>query len=107
MPQTRLLNLPTGEETRVPTPAAGNGQRASELPPRPQPVQFDLGEPQASAMTGGPTQARPRIVVPGSFAPPASTQTAAVVPATRQTTTPPARVEQAPKAKVQTQTGAS
>src|SRR5205085_887842 len=97
MPQTRLLNLPTGEETRVPTPPTGNGQRASELPPRPQPVQFDLGEPKASAMPGGPTQARPRIVVPVSFAPPASNQTAAVVPATTQTTPPPARVEQARK----------
>ncbi|HYX40326.1 MAG TPA: serine/threonine-protein kinase, partial [Pyrinomonadaceae bacterium] len=104
MPQTRLLNLPTGEETRVPTPAptpaTDNGQRANNLPPRPQPVQFDLDNQPAGAQPRGTTHAHPRIVVPFSVAPTADNQTAAHAPLQTQTTAPPARVDAAHNGKV-------
>ena len=100
MPQTRLLTLPTGEETRVPTPTTDNGQRANNLPPRPQPVQFDLDNQPAGAQPRGTTHAHPRIVVPFSVAPTADNQTAANAPLQTQTAAPPARVDPARNGKV-------
>ncbi|PYS91833.1 MAG: hypothetical protein DMF64_10870 [Acidobacteria bacterium] len=104
MPQTRLLTLPTGEETRVPTPTTDNGQRTNDLPPRPQPAQFDLGsQPVTGTQRGGTTHAHPRIVVPFSVALPANNQTATNAPAQTQTAATPARVDPARNGQVQQQ----
>jgi serine/threonine protein kinase len=99
MPQTRLLTLPDGEQTRVPTPAPNNGQRTNDLPPRPQPAQFDLDKQPVNAQPGSATRAHPRIVVPFAVPPLADDQPAANAPLQTQTTAPPARVETARNGK--------
>ncbi len=95
MPQTRLLTLPNGDETRPLAPAMATG-RTNELPPRPQPVQFAVKEPAQALPTHAPV--RPRIVVPVTVAPVlakrASVQDG---PAPAQKQPLPARVEAACK----------
>ncbi len=88
MPQTRLLAMPNGDETRPLTQVA----RVDELPPRPQPVQFAIKEQAQLPRTNAPV--RPRIVVPVSTAPAAEKlATVKDLPAPVQKTPLPARVE--------------
>ncbi|HEX8071454.1 MAG TPA: protein kinase [Pyrinomonadaceae bacterium] len=72
MPQTRLLTLPTGEETRPLSPATA--QRLTELPPQPLPAQFE--SQRAAAQAPRAPHARPRIVVPVATAPPPAAEPA-------------------------------
>ena len=95
MPQTRLLVMPTGEETRPLTPIR-TAQREEDLPPRPQPAQFaqraQTGLPRADAPV------RPRIVVPVAVAPEVAPKAAAVVQRPAEKPALPARAETPRKA---------
>ncbi|MFL6208982.1 MAG: protein kinase domain-containing protein [Pyrinomonadaceae bacterium] len=97
MPQTRLLVMPTGEETHQ-LPPVRAAQRAEELPPRPQPVQFELRQQgQQAGLMRGDAPTRPRIVVPVTLPPPIETKPAHVAPMPAQQSQPPARVDAAHK----------
>ncbi len=101
MPQTRLLVMPAGEETRI-SERTRNGQAASDLPPRPQPAQFEL-RPPVALMKGDPP-ARPRIVVPVAVKQELTQKVAAaVVPAPTSKVAPPARVAETPRNEVMKQ----
>ena len=92
MPQTRLLVMPTGEETLLPRARAA--QTTNELPPRPQPAQFEL-QNQPGLMRGDPP-ARPRIVVAVAPAPPVENKPAPVAPAPPRPNAPVPRAETRP-----------
>jgi serine/threonine protein kinase len=98
MPQTRLLVMPTGEETHQFTPGRATPPRAEELPPRPQPAQFELRQQgQQAGLMRDNVPARPRIVVPVMLPPPIETKPAPIAAVPAQQSQPPARAEAARK----------
>jgi len=99
MPQTRLLVMPTGEETHF--AAKPHEHREAELPPRPQPAEFEP-RPQERLMRDDPP-ARPRIVVPVAVSQAAERVPAAVAPAPVQKPAQVARAE-SPRTEVAPQT---
>ncbi len=95
LPQTRLLTLPNGDETRPLAPLRPV-ESAQGLPPRPQPVQFAVKEQAQLLPTHAPV--RPRIVVPVTVAPaPDVRASAQAVAAPAQQAQSPARVAAARK----------
>ncbi len=75
MPQTRLLVMPDPDKTHVPGGARAD-KREPELPPRPQPAEFEH-RPAERLMRNDPP-AHPRIVVPVALSPAAEPVRAAV-----------------------------
>lgn len=86
MPQTQLLTMPNGDETRPLAPP-----RAPELPPRPQPAQFAVREPAQMPRTEA--HVRPRIVVPVTTVAPAPAVRATTQAMVAQQPKSPARIE--------------